>query len=191
MFVTSPFTQPAVMQAAMRFNKADCVQPRPAPEAASSSSSSSKAGGSGHAAREGGAGEHAQQQQQQQQQQPPPPLLGKMPLRLAFPEVPTCWRGKDPIEVRGRAGSSRCKVSRPERGGRVRNPAGVWCSCMHAWGCTACMLQPPTLTSYLLASALVACLIKPQVGCGTTELGDRPWLPGAPAGYFSARIRCG
>lgn len=33
----------------------------------------------------------------------------------------------------------------------------------------------------------LACL---QVGCGTTELGDRPWLPGAPAGYFSSRIRC-
>jgi hypothetical protein len=25
--------------------------------------------------------------------------MGKLPLRLAFPEVPTCWRVKDPIEV--------------------------------------------------------------------------------------------
>lgn len=25
-----------------------------------------------------------------------------------------------------------------------------------------------------------------QVGCGTTALGDRPWQPGAPPGYFHA-----
>jgi hypothetical protein len=67
-FVTSPFTQPAVVGAAMGFSKADCVQARPA---------------------EGGASSSA------------PQLLGKMPLRLACPEVPVRWRRKDPIEVRG------------------------------------------------------------------------------------------
>jgi hypothetical protein len=72
LFVTSPFTQPAVIQAAMQFNKADCVQPQPS------------SGGLGSGLVAGGTA----------------PLLGKMPLRLAFPEVPTCWRGKDPIEVR-------------------------------------------------------------------------------------------
>ncbi|KAI3433330.1 hypothetical protein D9Q98_003148 [Chlorella vulgaris] len=96
LFVTSPFTQPAVIQAAMQFNKADCVQPQPS------------SGGLGSGLVAGGTA----------------PLLGKMPLRLAFPEVPTCWRGKDPIEV----------------------------------------------------------------GCGTTELSDRPWLPQPAVGYFSSRI---
>lgn len=106
-FVASPFTQPAVVQAAMQFTKDDCVQPCPPHALAQgSSSSSSSAEASGVA---------AQQQ-----------LLGKMPLRLAFPEVPTGWRGKDPIEV----------------------------------------------------------------GCGTTELGDRPWLPQPCKGYFSTRMRC-
>ncbi|PRW58602.1 MFS general substrate transporter [Chlorella sorokiniana] len=122
LFVTSPFTQPAVVQAAMWFNKADCVQPRPAAGESSSSGASgaSGAGASAVAAPNGSGGGSTPEQQEQQQ---PLPLLGKMPLRLAFPKVPTCWRGKDPIEV----------------------------------------------------------------GCGTTELGDRAWLPGAPAGYFSAR----
>ncbi|EFN59524.1 hypothetical protein CHLNCDRAFT_138177 [Chlorella variabilis] len=68
-FVASPFTQPAVVQAAMQFTKDDCVQPCPPHALAQgSSSSSSSAEASGVA---------AQQQ-----------LLGKMPLRLAFPEVP-------------------------------------------------------------------------------------------------------
>ena len=26
------------------------------------------------------------------------------------------------------------------------------------------------------------------MGCGTTELGDRAWLPGAPPGYWSRRL---
>lgn len=66
MFVTSPFTQPAVVAAALGFSKGDCVQAAP-PE-----------GGDG-----GGS----------------PQLLGKMPLRLAFPEVAVRWRRKDPVEV--------------------------------------------------------------------------------------------
>lgn len=41
---------------------------------------------------------------------------------------------------------------------------------------------------YLLRLLHLPCRA-PQVGCGTTELGDRAWLPGAPAGYFSSRIR--
>lgn len=89
----------------MGFGKADCVQPRP-PGA--------------------GAGPRKQHEAQQQGQQPghgalPPALLGKVPLRLAFPEVPTCWRGKDPIEVgtwRGAAAASR------------HNPAGQD-ACVH------------------------------------------------------------
>ncbi|KAL4431231.1 hypothetical protein ABPG75_006487 [Micractinium tetrahymenae] len=127
LFVASPFNQPAVIQAAMQFSKADCVQLRPA-------------GAGTGACPQREQHEHKQQdtvqqednmqgQQAQQQAQPepgpsPPPLLGKMPLRLAFPEGPTCWRGKDPIEV----------------------------------------------------------------GCGTTELGDRPWLPQPAEGYFSRLI---
>lgn len=71
MFVTSPYTQPAVVQAAMQFSKAECVQPRPASSTTGAGSADTQTA-----------------------------LLGKVPLRLAFPEVPTCWRGKDPIEVR-------------------------------------------------------------------------------------------
>jgi len=100
LFVASPFTQPAVVQAAMQFRKADCVQPRPAEEndgsgtgTGTDSSMSSNIASSGSKTSTNG-------QEQQPQQAGQPPLLGKMPLRLAFPEVPVRWRGKIPIEVR-------------------------------------------------------------------------------------------
>ncbi|GAB4816888.1 hypothetical protein N2152v2_003934 [Parachlorella kessleri] len=76
--VASPYLSPAIVQAALKLSKQDCVR------------------------------EHDGR------------VLGKWPLRLACPEVLTCWRTKDPIEV----------------------------------------------------------------GCGSTMLGDRPWLPSAPPGYF-------
>jgi len=99
LFVASPFNQPAVVQAAMQFTKADCVQPRPAQGVCTSSNSC----GNGDVQQKVDASKAPEQQQQQ-----PPPLLGKMPLRLAFPEVPTCWRGKDPIEVRRLTNKSCC-----------------------------------------------------------------------------------
>ncbi len=68
----------------------------------------------------------------------------------------------------------------------------------HAWSrscalqmgpCCACRNRSPWLPD--LPPTLLWLGPNPtlQVGCGTTELGDRPWLPGAPSGYFSARIR--
>ena len=119
LFVTSPFTQPAVVEAATHFGKADCVQPRLVDATQQQQQPAEQ--------------QLAEQQRQQPDEPceappPPPPLLGKLPLRHAFPELPgeQRWRGKDPIEV----------------------------------------------------------------GCGTTELGDRTWLSPPQPGRFSGLVRC-
>lgn len=58
-----------------------------------------------------------------------------------------------------------------------------------AWALPASLHDSPLL--YACVPLVPSLPAQPhlQVGCGTTELGDRPWLPGAPSGYFSARIR--
>lgn len=53
-----------------------------------------------------------------------------------------------------------------------------------------CCTPAPSLAVLTSPCALPTAARRPQVGCGTTELGDRPWLPQPVEGYFSRRIRC-
>ena len=121
------------------------------------------------------------------QGQPGGGLTGKVPLRHAAPDVLTCWRPKEPIEVRRiyPKNRSRCTAASPCAARCLKLlPADGNADA----GTTApgrARLGPPAILAarQLPRPPARGCA---QVGSGTTELGARPWL--GKRGYFDDTI---